>query len=314
MFRGQDGPGVVMQLRNVELFCEVASRCSFSKAAEARQVSQSAASQAVQSLEDRLGAVLIDRSQRPLSLTAAGQIYYDGCRRMLESFRQVEEQVHAISDRVTGRLNVAAIYSVGLLEMSESVAEFRESFPDVALSLEYLHPEDVASGVVSGAADLGIVSFPRNGGDCVVIPWLEQPMSIVVSPDHELAVQFGDPQRGTCPVDRMAGEPFVGFCGDLGIRRQIDRWLKSAHVTVDVIHEFDNCEHIKRAVEVGAGIAILPEPTLRREVAQGSLVSLVPEGVDWSRPLGFIHRRNRPLTTAAMRFIQKLEENNDGNE
>ena len=119
-----------MHLRNVELFCEVVSRSSFSKAAEAHQVSQSAASQAVQTLEDRLGAVLIDRSQRPLTLTEAGQIYYDGCRRLLETFRQVEEQVFAISDRVTGRLRVAAIYSVGLLEMG---CQFGLDFSDSAL-------------------------------------------------------------------------------------------------------------------------------------------------------------------------------------
>ena len=151
----------------------------------------SAASQAVQTLEDRLGAVLIDRSQRPLSLTPAGQIYYDGCRRLLDTFRQVEEQVHAIDDRVIGRLRVAAIYSVGLLEMTESVAGYRESYPDVSLTLDYLHPEEVAERVLAGDADLGIVSFPRAGGDFTVVPWLEQDMSIVVSPGHRLA------RRGT---------------------------------------------------------------------------------------------------------------------
>ena len=137
----------------------------------------SAASQAVQTLEDRLGAVLIDRSQRPLSLTPAGQIYYDGCRRMLETFREVEERVFSVSDRVTGRLRVAAIYSVGLLEMFELVSGYRESYPDVSLTLDYLHPEEVSQRVLSGGADLGIVSFPRGGGDFTVIPWLEQPMS-----------------------------------------------------------------------------------------------------------------------------------------
>lgn len=293
-----------MHLRNVELFCEVASRSSFSKAAEAHQVSQSAASQAVQTLEDRLGAVLIDRSQRPLSLTPAGQIYFDGCRRLLDTFRQVEEQVHAIEDRVTGRLRVAAIYSVGLLEMAEMVAEYREAYPEVAVTLDYLHPEEVAERVLDGEADLGIVSFPRAGGDFTVVPWLEQAMSIVVPPDHRLASRNGT--SGPAAPALIDGEPFVGFCGDLRVRRRIDRWLKTAGVSVDVVHEFDNCEHIKRAVEVGSGVAILPEPTLRRELGQGTLVSLRPDAADWKRPLGFIHRRNRQLVTAAERFIESL--------
>jgi DNA-binding transcriptional LysR family regulator len=79
-----------------------------------------------------------------------------------------------------------------------------------------------------------------------------------------------------------------------------------------VVHEFDNCEHIKRAVEVGSGVSILPEPTLRRELAQGSLVSLSPTASDWKRPLGFIHRRNRQLSTAAERFIERLLETTHG--
>lgn len=291
-----------MHLRNVALFCEVVTRSSFSKAAEAHQVSQSAASQAVQTLEDRVGTVLIDRSQRPLSLTPAGQIYYDGCRRMLEAFRQVEERVFEISDRVIGRLRVAAIYSVGLLEMTDSVSRFGEAFPDVSLTLDYVHPEEVYRSVHEGEADLGIVSFPRSGGDFSVVPWKEQPMTIVVSPCHRFASS-----PSPLPLDALNGEPFVGFCRDLKVRRQIDKWLKAAGVSVDVIHEFDNCEHIKRAVEVGSGVAILPTPTLRRELAQGTLVALAPEGVDWQRPLGFIHRRNLQPTAAALRFIDMLE-------
>jgi len=298
-----------MHLRNVELFCEVVSRSSFSKAAEAHQVSQSAASQAVQTLEDRLGAVLIDRSQRPLALTEAGQIYYDGCRRLLETFRQVEEQVFAISDRVTGRLRVAAIYSVGLLEMAEMASGYRQSYPDVSLTVDYLHPGEVAERVLAGEADLGIVSFPRSGGDFTVVPWLEQAMSIVVPPDHHLASRNGS--SGPASVEWIDGESFVGFCADLRVRRRIDRWLKAAGVSVDVVHEFDNCEHIKRAVEVGSGVAILPEPTLRRELAQGTLVSLSPAAADWKRPLGFIHRRNRQLSRAAERFIERLLETTD---
>lgn len=291
-----------MHLRNVELFCEVVSCCSFSKAARARRVSQSAASQAVQLLEDRVGTVLIDRTQRPLSLTPAGAIYYDGCRRLLDSFRRIEDQVSEISDRVVGRLRVSAIYSVGLLEMAGSVGCFRDQFPDVELSLDYVHPDEVYRRVEEGEADLGIVSFPRSGGDFAAIPWQEQRMQLVVSPDHELAGRRHE------QVGVLAGEPFVGFCRELKVRRQIDRWLKEEQVLVHVIHEFDNCENIKRAVEIGAGVSILPEPTVRSEIEQGTLVAVKLVGVDWCRPLGFIHRRNRPPTTAGAKFIELLKD------
>ena len=106
-----------MHLRNVEIFCDVVTHGSFSKAAEAHEVSQSSASQAVHMLERRLGCKLIDRSKRPFELTPAGQIYYDGCRKILESFRHVEDRVQQMRNKVIGRVRMAAIYSVGLLQM-----------------------------------------------------------------------------------------------------------------------------------------------------------------------------------------------------
>ena len=81
-----------MHLRNIEIFCDVAAKRSFSKGAEAHSVAQSSASQTVHMLEERLGTRLIDRSKRPLELTPAGEIYYNGCRKLLESVRRLEDR------------------------------------------------------------------------------------------------------------------------------------------------------------------------------------------------------------------------------
>src|SRR4026207_1099127 len=118
-----------MHLRFVEVFCDVAQRRSFSKGAAAQNVSQSSASQAVSFLERRLGTKLIDRSKRPLELTPAGRVSFDGCRDLLERFRAIEDEVQQIHDRVTGSVRVAAIYSVGLMQMERSVQTFAERYP-----------------------------------------------------------------------------------------------------------------------------------------------------------------------------------------
>ena len=91
-----------MHLRSVEIFCEVVHQRSFSKAAEVFNVSQSSVSQAVQSLEDRLGALLLDRSKRPFELTPAGTVYFAGCRKLLESFHAMEDQVHRLQEQHHG--------------------------------------------------------------------------------------------------------------------------------------------------------------------------------------------------------------------
>jgi DNA-binding transcriptional LysR family regulator len=75
---------------------------------------------------------------------------------------------------------------------------------------------------------------------------------------------------------------------------------------VNVVHEFDNIENIKRAVEIGAGVAILPEPTVRREVEAGALCQVRLSDARWTRPLGIVHRRNKTLSTAATRFVEIL--------
>jgi len=291
-----------MYLKFVEIFCDVALRRSFSKGAAAQQVSQSAASQAVLTLERRLGTALIDRSKRPLELTPAGQVYFDGCREVLQNYRALEDQVRQIEHRVAGTVRVAAIYSVGLMQMESYTRRFAELYPDTQVHLEYLHPDQVYAQVLNDEADIGLVSFPRHGGDLVSVDWQEQPMVLVVPPGHALAGRNGHRVR----TEDLSGLDFVSFTHDLAIRREVDRWFKRTKVAVTVKREFDNIENIKRAIEAGSGVAVLPEPTVRQEVAAGSLVAVQFSDVTWYRPLGIVHKRHKQLTQAVRKLIELL--------
>ena len=294
-----------MHLRNVEIFCDVVALRSFSRAAEAHEVSQSLASQAVNLLEKRLGTQLIDRSKRPFELTTAGKVYYEGCRDILQAFRNLEDRVQQIKNKVVGRVKVAAIYSVGLLQMDSYVRRFEQLYPDASLQLEYLHPDEVYERVLNDEADLGLVSFPRDGGEISSIAWQEQEMVLVVSPQHRLA------GRTSAYVREFNHENFVAFTSDLSIRKHVDRWLKKAKVNVHIVHEFDNIETIKRAVEIGSGAALLPAPTVRRESESGSLRILHLEDATWYRPLGIVHKRHKAFTTVAKKFVELLHEDPD---
>jgi len=291
-----------MHFKNVKIFCEVASRRSFSKAAKSLHVSQSAASQAVHSLEKQLEIQLIDRSQRPLELTPAGKIYFDGCRDVLESLRKVEDRIQGMKDRVTGTVRVAAIYSVGLLQMNSDVRSFRNLYPETDLRLEYLHPDDVYSKVMNDEADLGLVSFPKESNDLSCIPWQEQSMVAIVAPEHPLA------NRNSISVKELDKQHFVGFDPNLTISRKMDRWFKKSRVAVEFVQQFDNIENIKRAVEIGSEIGILPYPTVLREIDIGTLVALQIEDVEWYRPLGIVHKKNKTFTTAVSKFVELLHD------
>lgn len=292
-----------MHLRDLELFCEVATLRSFSQAAKALGVSQPVASETVKAIEDRLGLPLINRGKRPLELTPAGRMYLDGCRELLDSFRRLEDRMQQARDKVVGPVRVAAIYSVGLLQMDCYVKQFEHLYPDAALELRYVQPDAVLDRVQNDEADLGLVSFPpRRSAELNCISWQEQEIVVVVPPQHRLAT------RSRMQSLELDGETMVAFTPELRIRSEMDRWFKLARVTVDIVHEFDNIENIKRAVEVGSGIALLPVPTVRRELEIGSLKALQLEDVRWVRPLGIVHRKHKELTTAVKRFLELLHE------
>src|SRR5205823_2279900 len=102
------------------------------------------------------------------------------------------------------------------------------------------------------------------------------------------------------------GEDYIGFTQELTIRREIDRRLKRARVAVRVVHEFDNIETIKRAIEIGSGVALLPGPTVWPETSNGRLAAVEVSDSDLVRPLGIVHKRNKQLTTAVQKFIELL--------
>ena len=296
-----------MSFRTLELFCEVAECRSFSKAADRRGVSQSSVSQAVAHLEKQLNIELIDRTHRPLALTSAGQRYFEGCRELLSGFERLEVEVQQLAGRVAGRLRVAAIYSIGLLQMDSYVHYFEEAFPEVDLRVEYVHPEQVYDRIRSDTADIGLVSFPEDSAEFSAIPWQEQRIALIVHPEHRLAKRVLD-GYDSARIEEVQGEDFVNFTSELRVRKQLDRWLREAGVSPNVIHEFDNVEQIRRAVEDGVRVALLPEATVARSVETGTLVSLKLENVEWFRPLGVIHKRNRRLSNAADGFVELLHE------
>ena len=295
-----------MQIEALKIFCDVARLRSFSEAAEANQVMQSSTSQTVHQLERHLGVALIDRSHRPWDLTKQGQVFYEGCRGLLDEYHRLETKVRRIQDDVSSVVNISAIYSVGLRHMQEYIDQFSESHPTVTVRVEYLHPDQVYRSVLHDMADLGIVSFPQLKTGLKVIPWREEQMVLVCHPSH----RFADQKE--ISLSQLEGEKFVGFARGLGIRKQIDKFLKQNKVKVRIGLEFDNIEAIKRAIEVGSGISILPKPTLDHEIALEELVAIPFSNKKFTRPLGIIYRRGKKFYPNAIRFFELLRKGTNG--
>lgn len=289
-----------MQLKALKVFCDVVQQRSFSRAADDNGISQSGASQLVQQLEEHLGVLLIDRSKRPFVLTPEGDLYYSGCRELVQRYFALEDKVRTMHQEVIGRVRVASIYSVGLHLMSSFITTFYKHYPKANVRLEYLHPDRVYESVENDVADIGLVSYPKSSRTIEALPWRDEPMVLVCQPSHPLA------QRKTLPIAALDGAEMVSFDEELTIRREIDRVLNTHGVSVDVKLAFDNVETIKRAVEVGIGVSLLPEPTVRREVEAGTLKQVPLETSELVRPLGVIYRKGKELSSTAEKFIELL--------
>ena len=290
-----------MQLESLKVFCDVIRCRSFSRAAAANGISQSAASQAVSHLERRLGLSLIDRSTRPLLPTPSGQRYYEGARDILSAYQELEAGVRGEPLEAPDPIEVAAIYSVGLRELTAYVKRFEAAGNPETIRIECLHPDEVYDRVRRGTVDLGIVSFPRKSREIVFEPWHEEEMVVTCSPANPLSRHK---RLGPGDID---GARFVAFDRGLVIRRRIDAFLKSHDIHPTIVLEFDNIENIKKAVDIDTGIALLPRPTIKAEVDAGTLVALTMEGWHLSRPLGIIHPKHG-VRSAVRRFITMLRE------
>ena len=285
-----------MQLRTLEVFCTVAEQRSFSKAAVLHELTQSAVSQAIQHLEESIGVQLIDRSKRPLILTAAGTTYLRGVRGLLRGYGRLEQEVRSISKQLSGLVTVGTVYSVGLSYLPEATDEFEQLHPEVDVKVEFGSSQRVVEMTAEGEVDFGLVSFPKNTKDLQYVLWQKEPMRLVCSAKHPLADQH------EVTLAELQGIEMVGFDRNLPLRQEIDQCLSRAGVTVQVRMEFDNADSMIRAIQANRGIGIVPEAAVRRETATGSLRVVACRELRMTRPLGIIFRRSGRLSQAADEF------------
>jgi LysR family transcriptional regulator, transcriptional activator of the cysJI operon len=291
-----------MSFNTLQLFRDIVQARSVSKGAELNGVTASAASQHLQELERSLGVTLLDRSTRPFTLTDAGRIYNDTCRDILRRWDDCLRELDAHKADVQGTVRVAAIYSIGLSEMSDLEVEFGRRAPQARLAVEYLRPEKIYESVIADRADIGLVSYPEATKELAVIPWRSEEMVIVTAPGHPLT------RKSEARPEDLTGHDFVAFDEDLPIRRDVDRYLKSLGVEVNVAMHFDNLQTIKEAVALGAGISIVPERVLGAELEAGRLAAVPLTEPKPYRPLGIIHRKRKRLHRAAQLFLDLLQE------
>src|SRR4029079_1025900 len=293
----------VMHIETLKVFCDLVDLQSFSMAAERNFITQCAVSQQIRTLEDKYKRRLLERvrGRREIRLTPAGEVFYRESRNVLAAYAQLEENLRGLVGKIGGTIKVATVYSVGLHELPAKVREFMTKFPTAKIDLEYSRTTRVVRDVMNGTVELGIVAYPEPRRGVTIVPMPGNRLVLITPPNHKLA------KRTKVKVDDLQGEAFVHFERDVPTRKAIDKILREHHIDVNKVAEFDNIETIKRAVEVGFGIAIVPLPAVMAAAAADQLAIVKLAEKEWERPVGVIFRSDRTLSLAAKKFVQLLE-------
>jgi LysR family transcriptional regulator, transcriptional activator of the cysJI operon len=290
-----------MQLESLKMFVDVVETGSFSRAAQLNHVTQSAVSQQIRALETRYEQRLLSRSARQVTPTPAGERLFRGCKEILARFAEVEGEIREQAADVSGTCNVSAIYSVGLHELSNVQRELLRAHPKVNLRLNYRRSDQVYDDVILGAADLGLVAYPQQRAGVDIIPFREDKLAVVLPPNHALA------SKAKIALSAVAGLPFIAFDREAPSRKGIDKLFRDKGLELNVTMELDNVETIKRAVELGLGVSVLPQPTVYQEVSQGSVVAKPFAEGAFTRPIGILVRKGKYLSRASQAVLDTFK-------
>lgn len=292
-----------MQIETLKIFCDLAELQSFSKTADRHFLSQSAVSQQLAQLELAYKCQLINRKKRPIELTKEGQLFYSAAIDMLERHEQLRSELNALKSSTESRINVAAIYSIGMHTLPDYIKRFMVKYPNVNVNIEYYRASKIYELILAGEADIGLVAVPKKDKRMDVYEFEDEPLVLACSPKHPLS------RESRIDIHQLQFERFIGFEKDTPTRIWIDNIFERYNIVLRPAMEFDNVETIKRAVEINSGISILPQTVILQEVNDGSIKTVGFSNEDFIRPTGIIVRKSKLLGQTGRYFIELLCKN-----
>ncbi len=289
-----------MHIEILKIFCDLADLQSFSRTAEKHLLSQSAVSQQLAQLELAHKCQLINRRKRPIELTKAGQLLYEAFKDMLDRYEQLKNELSALQKSSVSRINVAAIFSIGMHTLPDYVKKFMGSYPNVNVHIEYFSASRIYELVLSGEVDIGLVAVPKRDKRLDVYDFEDEPLVLVCSPKHPFS------HESQVDIHKLQFERFIAFEKSVPTRTWIDNILERYNIVVRPVMEFDNIETIKRAVEINSGVSILPQTAILQELGSGTIKAIAFSNEKFVRPTGIFVRKGKILGQAGRYFIELL--------
>jgi DNA-binding transcriptional LysR family regulator len=289
-------------LRQLAVFEAVASKLSFTAAAEEMHLSQPAVSMQIRQLEDAVGLPLFEKLGKQISLTEAGREMRHCSRAVRAQLRETEQVVEALKGIQRGRLSVA-VASTANYFATRLLAAFRRRYEGISFSLDVTNRESLLRQLQLNETDVVIMGRPPTDLDLEAEAFMENPLVIIAPPEHPLArEQLGLGPEGAIPLGRLRHETFVVREKGSGTRIAMERFFRERGITLDSGMEMSSNEAIKQAVEAGLGLGIVSTHTLALELETGHLMVLRVESFPILRHWYIVHRRSKRLPPVAKAF------------
>jgi DNA-binding transcriptional LysR family regulator len=293
-----------MDTRQLQAFCAVVEKKSFSQAAEQLGVTQPAVSLQVRALEERVGQTLLDRSGRRVEPTEAGRRLYRSAQRMLALEEQLIEEVAADDGRLVGTLSIGASTGPGAHLVPLLLCEFQRGHPDLHVALSIWDTQTVIDRVADRQLEVGVVGALRRHRSLEFEPLVRDQIVLAVPPGHAAA-------GGTISVEDLKKETLIVMQEGAGVRQVVEEELRRAGLRLRGVEprlELGLQESIKSAVAGGYGVSFISKTAIEGELAAGRLAAAQVEGIEPARQIYLVRARGRSMTRAADAFVDFARE------
>lgn len=290
-----------MDINQLEVLVTVAREKSFSRAAETLNRTQPAVSQAISRLEQDLGEKLFDRSSKDGTLTPAGEVLLDYAKQMLNLRRSAETALRELADLHSGKVTISANEHT-VFYLLPIIVEFRKRYPLIKVEVSRGVASRIPSEVTSREVELGVLSFKPNDGAVRSLAVVKDELVLICSPEHPLA------GRKSVKVSELSDETFIAHNARSPYRESVIETFAAHKTRLRISVELPSLEAIKRLVETGIGIALVPRLSALAEIREGRLAALSVSEMKFQRTLHIVYRRNSALSHAAQAFLDLAKE------
>lgn len=292
-------------LRQLEVFAKVVSEGSYSKAAEALGLSQPTVSEHMASLEQSLGARLVDRVGGSLELTAAGRLFHGYTKRTLTLVREAFQAMNELKGVIRGELVVAGSTIPGVYLLPPLIMQFTAEYPDVRVGLKVGDSRFVVERLLDGHAEVGMIGKDLNDPRIDCKEYADDELVVAVGNKHPWS------KKREVTIDDLVGQPFVVRERGSATRDTYEKALEAhglkGEKSLRVVCEMGSTEAVKEAVRVGIGVSILSQRALAAEEKAGQLHALRLKGVKLQRKLYLVRHASRTQSPIAKAFLTFLD-------